>query len=169
MVPDRGCLYVEGGVHFCTGVYFQLHNIGLGFCADCPAEGDILGCAMMLAPCSDSRQQQVGGQSSQGTGQGKPGSGLSWDAPHFPLGHLLLVGPHPFMDHSPIVMTQLQAQTWTTVRQYQHLSLRELEKLFSQCFYLTDEETEGKEWPTQGQQTQMSLVFRHIKGMSTVS
>lgn len=36
----------------------KLHNTGLGFCADCPAEGDILGCAMMLAPCSDSRQQQ---------------------------------------------------------------------------------------------------------------
>ncbi|KAF5921850.1 hypothetical protein HPG69_013024 [Diceros bicornis minor] len=35
-----------------------LHNTGLGFCADCQAEGDILGCAMMLAPCSDSRQQQ---------------------------------------------------------------------------------------------------------------
>lgn len=105
MVPDGGCLYVEGGVHFCMGVYFQLHNTGLGFCADCPAEGDIVGCAMMLAPCNDSRQQQVGGQSSQGTGQGKPGSGLSWDAPHFPLGHLLLVGPHPLMDHSPIVMT----------------------------------------------------------------
>lgn len=36
----------------------KLHNTGLGFCADCQAEGDILGCAMMLAPCSDSRQQQ---------------------------------------------------------------------------------------------------------------
>ncbi|XP_008566386.1 PREDICTED: polypeptide N-acetylgalactosaminyltransferase 15 [Galeopterus variegatus] len=36
----------------------KLHNTGLGFCADCQAEGDILGCPMMLAPCSDSRQQQ---------------------------------------------------------------------------------------------------------------
>ncbi|XP_045647653.1 polypeptide N-acetylgalactosaminyltransferase 15 isoform X3 [Ursus americanus] len=36
----------------------KLHNTGLGFCVDCQAEGDILGCAMMLAPCSDSRQQQ---------------------------------------------------------------------------------------------------------------
>lgn len=36
----------------------KLHNTGLGFCADCQAERDILGCAMMLAPCSDSRQQQ---------------------------------------------------------------------------------------------------------------
>ncbi|XP_066207061.1 polypeptide N-acetylgalactosaminyltransferase 15 [Saccopteryx leptura] len=36
----------------------KLHNTGLGFCADCQAEGDLLGCAMMLAPCSDSRQQQ---------------------------------------------------------------------------------------------------------------
>eukprot|EP00069_Balaena_mysticetus_P010944 bmy_20831T0 len=36
----------------------KLHNTGLGFCADCQAEGDILGCAMMLAPCSDSQQQQ---------------------------------------------------------------------------------------------------------------
>nr|KAF6474187.1 polypeptide N-acetylgalactosaminyltransferase 15 [Rousettus aegyptiacus] len=36
----------------------KLHNIGLGFCADCQAEGDILGCTMMLAPCSDDRQQQ---------------------------------------------------------------------------------------------------------------
>ncbi|XP_039692988.1 polypeptide N-acetylgalactosaminyltransferase 15 isoform X1 [Pteropus medius] len=36
----------------------KLHNTGLGFCADCQAEGDILGCTMMLAPCSDGRQQQ---------------------------------------------------------------------------------------------------------------
>ncbi|XP_028017824.2 polypeptide N-acetylgalactosaminyltransferase 15 isoform X1 [Balaenoptera acutorostrata] len=36
----------------------KLHNTGLGFCADCRAEGDILGCAVMLAPCSDSQQQQ---------------------------------------------------------------------------------------------------------------
>ncbi|XP_006770239.1 PREDICTED: polypeptide N-acetylgalactosaminyltransferase 15 isoform X1 [Myotis davidii] len=36
----------------------KLHNTGLGFCADCQAEGDLLGCAMMLAPCSDSRWQQ---------------------------------------------------------------------------------------------------------------
>lgn len=36
----------------------KLHNTGLGFCVDCQAEGDLLGCAMMLAPCSDSRRQQ---------------------------------------------------------------------------------------------------------------
>ncbi|XP_047732484.1 polypeptide N-acetylgalactosaminyltransferase 15 isoform X1 [Prionailurus viverrinus] len=36
----------------------KLHNTGLGFCVDCQEEGDILGCTMMLAPCSDSRQQQ---------------------------------------------------------------------------------------------------------------
>lgn len=36
----------------------KLHNTGFGFCADCQAEGDILGCPMRLAPCSDSRQQQ---------------------------------------------------------------------------------------------------------------
>ncbi|XP_062970095.1 polypeptide N-acetylgalactosaminyltransferase 15 isoform X3 [Cynocephalus volans] len=36
----------------------KLHNTGLGFCADCQAERDILGCPIMLAPCSDSRQQQ---------------------------------------------------------------------------------------------------------------
>uniref|UniRef100_A0A8C5YHT8 Polypeptide N-acetylgalactosaminyltransferase n=1 Tax=Microcebus murinus TaxID=30608 RepID=A0A8C5YHT8_MICMU len=36
----------------------KLHNTGLGFCADCQADGDILGCPMILAPCSDSRQQQ---------------------------------------------------------------------------------------------------------------
>lgn len=36
----------------------KLHNTGLGFCADCQAEGDLLGCAMMLAPCVDSRRQQ---------------------------------------------------------------------------------------------------------------
>ncbi|KAI2528487.1 LOW QUALITY PROTEIN: polypeptide N-acetylgalactosaminyltransferase 15 [Homo sapiens] len=36
----------------------KLHNTGLGLCADCQAEGDILGCPMVLAPCSDSRQQQ---------------------------------------------------------------------------------------------------------------
>ncbi|XP_040819226.1 polypeptide N-acetylgalactosaminyltransferase 15 [Ochotona curzoniae] len=35
----------------------KLHNTGLGFCADCLAEGDIMGCPMVLAPCSDSRQQ----------------------------------------------------------------------------------------------------------------
>lgn len=68
---------MEGGIHFCMDVHFQLHNIGLGFCADCQAEGDPLGCAMLLAPCSDSRRQQVGGQSSQGIDQGRPTSGLS--------------------------------------------------------------------------------------------
>ncbi|XP_057596327.1 polypeptide N-acetylgalactosaminyltransferase 15 isoform X1 [Hippopotamus amphibius kiboko] len=36
----------------------KLHNTGLGFCADCPAEGDLRGCAVMLAPCRDSQQQQ---------------------------------------------------------------------------------------------------------------
>ncbi|XP_024421635.2 polypeptide N-acetylgalactosaminyltransferase 15 isoform X1 [Desmodus rotundus] len=36
----------------------KLHNTGLGFCADCQAEGDLLGCALMLAPCSNSRRQQ---------------------------------------------------------------------------------------------------------------
>ncbi|KAM7063999.1 polypeptide N-acetylgalactosaminyltransferase 15 [Molossus nigricans] len=36
----------------------KLHNTGLGFCADCQAEGDLLGGAVTLAPCSDSRQQQ---------------------------------------------------------------------------------------------------------------
>lgn len=46
-------------------VHLQLHNTGLGLCADCQAAGDILGCAMALAPCSDSQQQQVGTPSSQ--------------------------------------------------------------------------------------------------------
>lgn len=36
----------------------KLHNSGLGFCADCQAEKDILGCPLMLAPCNDSRKQQ---------------------------------------------------------------------------------------------------------------
>ncbi|XP_010996353.1 polypeptide N-acetylgalactosaminyltransferase 15 [Camelus dromedarius] len=36
----------------------KLHNTGLGFCADCQAEGDLLGSAVMLAPCRDSQQQQ---------------------------------------------------------------------------------------------------------------
>ncbi|KAM5279577.1 polypeptide N-acetylgalactosaminyltransferase 15 [Ctenodactylus gundi] len=36
----------------------KLRNTGLGFCVDCQAEGDILGCPMMLAPCSDSQKQQ---------------------------------------------------------------------------------------------------------------
>uniref|UniRef100_A0A8C3WGH7 Polypeptide N-acetylgalactosaminyltransferase n=1 Tax=Catagonus wagneri TaxID=51154 RepID=A0A8C3WGH7_9CETA len=36
----------------------KLHNVGLGFCADCQEEGDVLGCAMMLAPCSDTQQRQ---------------------------------------------------------------------------------------------------------------
>ncbi|XP_015349856.1 polypeptide N-acetylgalactosaminyltransferase 15 isoform X2 [Marmota marmota marmota] len=36
----------------------KLHNTGFGFCADCQTEGDILGCPMRLAPCSDSQQQQ---------------------------------------------------------------------------------------------------------------
>lgn len=68
---------MEGRIHFRMDVHFQLHNTGLGFCADCQAEGDLLGCAMMLAPCSDSRRQQVSGQSSQGSDQGRPISGLS--------------------------------------------------------------------------------------------
>nr|XP_037858838.1 polypeptide N-acetylgalactosaminyltransferase 15 isoform X1 [Chlorocebus sabaeus] len=36
----------------------KLHNTGLGLCADCQAEGNLLDCPMVLAPCSDSRQQQ---------------------------------------------------------------------------------------------------------------
>ncbi|XP_049726762.1 polypeptide N-acetylgalactosaminyltransferase 15 isoform X2 [Elephas maximus indicus] len=36
----------------------KLHNTGLGFCADCQAEGDTLGCPMMLFPCNDNRKQQ---------------------------------------------------------------------------------------------------------------
>uniref|UniRef100_A0A8C2QKQ7 Polypeptide N-acetylgalactosaminyltransferase n=1 Tax=Cricetulus griseus TaxID=10029 RepID=A0A8C2QKQ7_CRIGR len=36
----------------------KLHNTGLGFCADCQAQEDILGCPMTLAPCSNNRQQQ---------------------------------------------------------------------------------------------------------------
>lgn len=95
MAPDRRVFTMDGGVHFCLGVHFQLHNTGLGFCVDCQAEGDILGCAMMLAPCSDSRQQQVGSQSPQRHSQGRPENGLSWDGPYFPLGHFLSVVPCP--------------------------------------------------------------------------
>ncbi|KAM9601499.1 polypeptide N-acetylgalactosaminyltransferase 15 [Trichechus inunguis] len=36
----------------------KLHNTGLDFCADCQAEGDILGCPMTLFPCNDNRKQQ---------------------------------------------------------------------------------------------------------------
>ncbi|XP_076787542.1 polypeptide N-acetylgalactosaminyltransferase 15 isoform X3 [Arvicanthis niloticus] len=36
----------------------KLHNTGFGLCADCQAEGDLLGCPMTLAPCSNNRQQQ---------------------------------------------------------------------------------------------------------------
>uniref|UniRef100_A0A8C6MUR8 Polypeptide N-acetylgalactosaminyltransferase 15 n=1 Tax=Mus spicilegus TaxID=10103 RepID=A0A8C6MUR8_MUSSI len=36
----------------------KLHNTGFGLCADCQADGDILGCPMTLAPCSNNRQQQ---------------------------------------------------------------------------------------------------------------
>ncbi|XP_037380615.1 polypeptide N-acetylgalactosaminyltransferase 15 [Talpa occidentalis] len=36
----------------------KLHNTGLGFCADCRADRELLGCAVVLAPCSDSRWQQ---------------------------------------------------------------------------------------------------------------
>ncbi|KAF4020730.1 hypothetical protein G4228_012421 [Cervus hanglu yarkandensis] len=36
----------------------KLHNTGLGFCADCAAEGAAPGCAVVLAPCSDAQQQQ---------------------------------------------------------------------------------------------------------------
>lgn len=36
----------------------KLHSTGLGLCADCQAEGDLLGCPMTLAPCSKNRQQQ---------------------------------------------------------------------------------------------------------------
>ncbi|KAM6223280.1 polypeptide N-acetylgalactosaminyltransferase 15 [Rhynchocyon petersi] len=36
----------------------KLHNTALDFCADCQAEGDVLGCPVTLVPCSDSRKQQ---------------------------------------------------------------------------------------------------------------
>ncbi|KAH0502377.1 Polypeptide N-acetylgalactosaminyltransferase 15 [Microtus ochrogaster] len=47
-----------GQIHIFVGAHFQLHNTGLGFCADCQAESDIPGCPMTLAPCSNNRQQQ---------------------------------------------------------------------------------------------------------------
>lgn len=132
--------------------HFQLHNIGLGFCADCQEEGDILGCTMMLAPCSDDRQQQVGGQSSQNNGQGRPASGFSMNAPQFFWGHLLLVVPYPLMAYSfPTVMTH-SSPVHSAPRckhrhrpssEYEHLSSREMERLFSQCLHMTDEETEA--------------------------
>ncbi|XP_048211874.1 polypeptide N-acetylgalactosaminyltransferase 15 isoform X2 [Perognathus longimembris pacificus] len=37
----------------------KLRNKEHGFCADCQAEGDPLGCPVVLAPCSDRRQQQL--------------------------------------------------------------------------------------------------------------
>lgn len=36
----------------------KLHNTGLGFCVDCQADGALPGCALMLAPCNDSRRPQ---------------------------------------------------------------------------------------------------------------
>ncbi|XP_069874744.1 polypeptide N-acetylgalactosaminyltransferase 15 isoform X1 [Dipodomys merriami] len=36
----------------------KLRNKGLGFCADCQAEGETLGCPVVLASCSNRRQQQ---------------------------------------------------------------------------------------------------------------
>lgn len=57
-----------GQIHIFVDVHFQLHNTGLGFCADCQADGDILGCPMTLAPCSNNRQQQVGDDASLGVG-----------------------------------------------------------------------------------------------------
>ncbi|EDL88935.1 UDP-N-acetyl-alpha-D-galactosamine:polypeptide N-acetylgalactosaminyltransferase-like 2 (predicted), isoform CRA_b, partial [Rattus norvegicus] len=47
-----------GQIHIYVNVHFQLHSTGLGLCADCRAEGDLLGCPMTLAPCSNNRQQQ---------------------------------------------------------------------------------------------------------------
>ncbi|GAB1298696.1 Polypeptide N-acetylgalactosaminyltransferase 15 [Apodemus speciosus] len=44
---------------FLANVYPELlHNTGFGLCADCQAEGDVLGCPVTLVPCSNSRQQQ---------------------------------------------------------------------------------------------------------------
>ncbi|XP_055985267.1 polypeptide N-acetylgalactosaminyltransferase 15 [Sorex fumeus] len=36
----------------------KLHNTGLGFCADCQADGALPGCGLTLASCSDSRKSQ---------------------------------------------------------------------------------------------------------------
>lgn len=36
----------------------KLHNTGLGFCADCQADGALPRCALTLAPCSDNRKSQ---------------------------------------------------------------------------------------------------------------
>lgn len=92
---------MEGRIHFCMDVHFQLHNTGLGFCADCQAEGDLLGCAMLLAPCSDSRQQQVGGQSSQGIDQGRPIQVVFPRRPSLLFGASPFSGLYPLMAHSP--------------------------------------------------------------------
>lgn len=36
----------------------KLHNTGLGFCADCQADGVLPGCALTLVPCSDGKRSQ---------------------------------------------------------------------------------------------------------------
>lgn len=78
---DRGLesaswhLQSRGRIHTFVGTHFQLHNTGLGFCADCQADGDIPGCPMTLAPCSNNRQQQVGDDTPRDDFQSRKTSG----------------------------------------------------------------------------------------------
>lgn len=111
MLPPGDIFAAEGGIHFCVDVPLQLHNTGLGFCADCLAEGDVLGCAMMLAPCSDSQPQQVGGQQPQtcrGSLLGGRALSLLLAIPcpltqvHGPPRYLpLMIHPHPVVSPIP--------------------------------------------------------------------
>ncbi|KAL1788252.1 polypeptide N-acetylgalactosaminyltransferase 15 [Sigmodon hispidus] len=45
---------------FSGKIHIFVDATGLGFCADCHAKGDILGCHMTLAPCSNNWKQQDG-------------------------------------------------------------------------------------------------------------
>ncbi|KAG8516211.1 Polypeptide N-acetylgalactosaminyltransferase 15 [Galemys pyrenaicus] len=58
LYPSERRPRVEVGTHSCVPLHFQLRNTGLGFCADCQADGGPRGGAVVLAPCSDSRWQQ---------------------------------------------------------------------------------------------------------------
>lgn len=167
--PTEGIFAAEGGIHFCE-CCLQLHNTGLGFCADCLAEGDVLGCAMMLAPCSDSQQQQVGGQCSQTC----KGSLLGW--PSLPFGASPFSGPMSLdcawsptlTTHSPTCPSP--KPKCGPIREYEHLNSRDMARLFSQCLHLTDEETEAWRVASPGASNSgVSPRFKWIKETNTGS
>lgn len=107
---------LRGGWDSPPPVCLQLHNTGLGFCADCAAKEAAPGCAVMLAPCRDGEPQQVGGQRSQTPRASLPGCpSLPLGASPFPV-RVLVCAWGPTLVTRPPTCPEPLAQMWSLQR-----------------------------------------------------